>query len=428
MKEKKVKDKAAEPRTNFNVAVRKKDTYDLLTDIIDISVIKDTDVEKFAEGLATVRNDVGTAWENFFPGFREQFKDMRPRIKNKDIEEGLGVEESTVTRFKHSVPAKRSQLIGLCIMYKQDLANTREIITRFEYRDFSTTDLDDCIYTYILSNNTEHRTPKATFERIKNILDFKIAEAESAQQLIEKDEYILPDGKIVYRNRALTLSANKMADFEKELTESLTGFDSFCDFVVRNRAYLGKEDDRIIRRIKKMVSKAENPDTEASQSFANSLFKNKSFREKFYRVIEGRVPITRDFLILLCLHLKKGRADIDEMLTKAGYSILFRKDLLDLMLIYICEWLYVKAPAVFTNDLTEYMETVLTEPETPEETLKREMEAKILFDEVMNKGYTNYLDKKMGEILSMESVVDAYGNNDVMKGIEAFRSLLVTED
>ncbi len=420
--------KAGEPRTNFNIAVRKRNTYDLLVDLIDISVIKDTDINKFVDGIAKECGDIGIAWQELYPQFKEQFENERPRIFKKDIEKGLGCSESTVTRFNRAAPAKRSNLIGLCIMYKQGFENTRDIIKRCEFRDFSPADLGDCIYTYIICNNNEHRTPKATFVRIKNILESKIAEAEASEKLIESDKYILPDGKVVCRNRAFRVPLVEVERLGAELKASLDSFDSFCDFVVRNRAYLGREDDRIVRRMKKMVSKAENPNTDASQSFANSLFKNESFREKFYRVIEGRVPVTRDFIILLCLHLGMGREDIDKILQKSGYSILFRKDLLDLIIIYITEWLYVKAPRIFTDDLSEYYETVAVEEETPEQKEKREMEAKIIYDKVMAQGYTNYINEKMERILSMDTIVNTYGGDDVMKDIETFRSLLVTEE
>ncbi len=396
------------PRISTNKKVRRTDidvhqnnTYELLEDILDLQNITNTDIDRFVEGFTNAAVKVNAEWKRIYP----QFKEMNRKIHNEDIKQGLGVEDSTVTRFNTRVPAKRKYVIGLCVMYQLTAEKTDEILRRLEFRGLSPVDFDDCIYIYMLKNNNDYMYPERTFNRYRYMIEMKIGAVEP----------------VVSRTRA---SSNQQDTLMKKLYASTDDIDKLCSYIEENKEYIGNNDARTMEMINELISEA----ADENRGFAHSELKNKRLHDKYYRIRGGSATITRDFIILVALHMRKNRDDIDDLLYRAGYNKLFKKDLLDLMVIYATEWLYIKAPKVFkTEDWLLEIRDELFENENEEERNKRLESEEALYESVMEIGLTNYIDGIMKKILAMPGIV-AMGTVESLKEIDSFRKCLVIDD
>lgn len=400
------------PEISFrNIRVQQNDTYEFMGDILDLESVKDTDIRKFTDSLTDNAVQISNQWSVLYHRFHE----MDRTIRKRDIEKGLGVKESTVTRFNTRVPAKRSYVIGLCIMYRQDFQNTVNILQRLNFRGLSPFDLDDCIYTYMLINNDQHMTPHRTFERYKKMVEVKLHDADAAEG--EISAIPLAD-----------LSSGTITKLNREFRASMKNFDDFCGYIVKNRAYIGSSDARNLKMLTELISESgTGTDSESigrRRGYANSSIKNSALREKYYRIRNGGEIIDRDFIILIALHMHKSREDIDQLLFNAGYNMLFKKDLLDLMVIYITEWLFMKAPKVFDmpESYFEYQRENLPQ-ETEQARAAREQNEEKLYQKIMEVGFTNYIDDRMAQILKMPSIV-ASCPPEALKTIQKFRDKL----
>ncbi|MBR3835961.1 MAG: hypothetical protein IKJ69_04135 [Clostridia bacterium] len=321
-----------------------------------------------------------TEWDKIYKGLKDKhnspWSHVDSYITNETIMKNLGVGKSTVERFKSRCPAKRSQFIMLCILYKVSLEDTNTLLKRIGFDDLFCRDVDDCIYTYMIINNDDSDLVYKRFENIKKDIICRISETEHMAATDIDTAVVL----------------------HKKLNDSVSSYDSFCDFVCYFKKALDFENAKVIRNIKNRINEKD----------LNAVdFRNSTFKHQYDRVVENKATVNREFLILLGIHLGYNADEINAMLTDLGYLKLFSKDMLESCLCYVLEFIDLVCNKYY--DSRERTDTEL-------------MRDKIIEDNLDRYGYAHVVSCMLEDLFDREEIKKLFS-----KDIETVRTQMFVD-
>lgn len=232
---------------------------------------------------------------------------------------------STARRYVKEIPPKRKYVIELAILFKFDVLQTNDLLTRWaKYEKLCAKNVEDAIWIFII-NSQSCEKPEKEFNELKQRLEDLINEVDSYYRNKPSErKKVIPVGTIIMEDKIL--STHTLNEFEKEMSGMVDGFKT------RNKRLLDYIDG-LVR------SYAGN---------ANKLFsQDKRFRDYHYqqlRNLENNESPNRMYLITLGLKLNCTTDGINELLSMAGMSPLCSKDRLESAIYFYLEELYCKCP------------------------------------------------------------------------------------
>lgn len=304
----------------------KNDTNRIEMELVDccIQYPADDSIPNFLEFLKS-KEDIYKDWTFFYDQLRKTDKSLT----DDKVAGALGVSLSTVVRFRKAIPARREHVIMLAALFGKSLEETSYMLKKHaHYSDFYPKSLEDNIWMYIIYQG-RCTSPYKTFEKIRkelvNVLDEDKSEGKQT-----------PGVKSTY--------------LDAYLKTSLSSFDKFVEFVKNNKSEYGLAYTRLSRIILKRIQKADNGRIKdaSEHAYANSYFRNQAFLNRHYREFDKMKkgnPPTREYIILLGLHLGYLVEGIDDLLSKANYSKLSVKDSQEACIYFALSDIDIKAPA-----------------------------------------------------------------------------------
>lgn len=285
-------------------------------------------------------------------------------VINDVIAANLGVGISTVERFSKGRPSKRSDFIKFCILCKVTLEDTNKLLKRIGFKELYGRDIDDCIFMYMLDADNSTKTVYKRFDELKK--DITRCMKETATNTVSSES---------------TATVNLL----EKLLESFSSYERFCSFLCSNKNAFATANERVLCEIRRRVDE---------KGMDAVDFTNKTFRNKYNKVVEKTAAVNREFLIQLGIHLGYDSVEINELLESCGFLYLFSKDMLESCICYVLEVISLVLNGSYAED---------------ENSLAYMMKSKIIKDGIETDGYAHVVAEMLEEIFAKDEIKQLFG-------------------
>lgn len=276
------------------------------------------------------------------------------RVTARKVAEGCGISLASASAFARMIPAKRENVIMLCMMLKMNVEETNNVLMRWaKFQKLYSKHPEDAIWIYLIEKGASER-PAETFADYWAEYQSLAAEyrGKAAGNVMDTDYAfeVVKEFADQAQSGQESLRAANDEEFRKMIRELLPSFEKGYEKLMRliDSYFVDIEelDDRLLGIDDLDQKKGLRKNT------PNILFgKDKKWLDLYYRKIreleqDHRIP-SRTFLLALGLRLSLDTDQLNQLLECAGMGRLCSKDRLEGSIVFYLEELYCQFPSFF---------------------------------------------------------------------------------